>query len=739
ETTRTDDPPVTRSQTWETTVPPEIPGYELLKPLGRGGMGLVWKARQISSDRIVALKVMNPEFRGDIELALRFQLEARAAARIDHPGVIRVFDVGEHAGCSWFSMEYCPAETTLQSRLGAPLPPSEAAGLVEQVARGVAAAHQRQIVHRDLKPANILLTASGETKVADFGLASVADLSLGLTRTGSLLGTPPYMSPEQIRGTAREITPRSDVYALGAILFQALTGKAPFEGTRSEIMRATCETEPVWPRNVRVVPTGLETICLRCLQKEPARRLYATAGELADDLRRWRERFPIRARPVGWRERGWLWVRRNRAASIALVLLLLLLPTAAMAVRNGMLLRELAVAREQLLVENTVSRLTEGALHLSGGPHVQMREKLDGCPPEHRNWEWRHLAQQCRFLGFLRGHTLPVSSVAVSRDGRWIASGSHDGTLCLWRPGEERPARKIECGQGYVRCLSFHPDGVRIATGGDDGSVWLWEIGTGQGERLPVGNTDGVQEIRFSRDGRLLAAGGLDTIVRVWNLESGVPVFTSRPHPGGILTLDIHPDGKSLAAAGAFPEIWIWNLATGQKTQTLSGHENSRIGGVAFSPDGALLASGGYDCVIKIWNLKPGQLPRELLGHTADVNCVCWKDDGTQIASVGDDSTVRVWDSSTGQERLSLRGHAGHTTSVAFIPGASRVVSGSDDHAVGIWNTAGDTLALVANDDTRGTRASFHPSGSSVAICDGTAEIRIVELASRRGHVWTID
>jgi tetratricopeptide (TPR) repeat protein len=301
---------------------PAIPGYEIQSLLGRGGMGIVYKARHIGLGRTVAIKMLlaGPHAGGP-ELA-RFRAEAEAVARLQHPHVVQVFEVGDHGGQPYFSLEYVDGGHLGQQIGGTPQPPRDAAQLVETLARAVHEAHQRGVVHRDLKPANILLRADGTPKISDFGLAKRLE-GESQTVTGAVMGTPSYMAPEQARGD-KEIGPAADIYALGAILYEALTGRAPFRGeTPWDTVAQVIADEPVPPTRLQPkLPRDLETICVKCLQKEPSRR-YASAEELADELRRCLEGKPIVARPVRWWEKTWKWARRHPAVAASLAACLL--------------------------------------------------------------------------------------------------------------------------------------------------------------------------------------------------------------------------------------------------------------------------------------------------------------------------------------------------------------------------------------------------------------------------------
>ncbi len=296
------------------------PGFAVLGELGRGGMGAVYKAWQDSLKRVVALKVIRADAYADHAVFTRFQAEAEAAARLQHPNIVSVFEVGEHEGVGYLVLEYVRGGGLDRKLAGLLQSPNDSARLLETVARAIHYAHQQGIVHRDLKPANILLTDDGAPKISDFGLAKLMERDQGLTQAGDIVGTPSYMAPEQLRGLSSKITPVTDVYALGAILYEMLTGRPPFKGTTPlSTMEQVATQEPLAPGKLqRHTPADLETICLKCLQKDPHRR-YASALELADDLRRFLEHQPILARPTpGW-ERAWKWSRRHKGAATALL------------------------------------------------------------------------------------------------------------------------------------------------------------------------------------------------------------------------------------------------------------------------------------------------------------------------------------------------------------------------------------------------------------------------------------
>ncbi len=311
-------------------VGPTIRGYKVMGELGRGGMGVVYKARQIGLNRVVALKmILAGDYAGQDELA-RFRLEAEAVAKLQHPNIVQVYEIDEMEGKPYFCLEFVDGGPLDKKLAGAPQPARHAAELIEKLARAMAYAHERHIIHRDLKPANILLTSAGEPKITDFGLAKRLDSQDMHTQSGSVMGTPSYMAPEQAHGRIKEIGPASDIYSLGAILYELLVGRPPFKGeTVLDTLDQVRTLEPAAPSRLRPkLPRDLETICLKCLRKEPAQRYHGSAA-LADDLRRFLNGEPIWARPTPWWERSWKWARRRPAwaalaATAALFLLALI-------------------------------------------------------------------------------------------------------------------------------------------------------------------------------------------------------------------------------------------------------------------------------------------------------------------------------------------------------------------------------------------------------------------------------
>jgi eukaryotic-like serine/threonine-protein kinase len=311
--------------------PPQLVGYELLEPLGSGGMGKVYKARHLGLKRLVALKMILTGYHATPNEWQRFRGEAEAVARLQHPNIVQIYEIGEHAGCPYLALEFVPGGSLEKKLTSTPMAPRQAAQLVRTLALAIHSAHQQNIIHRDLKPANILLAADGTPKIADFGLAKRLDEASAQTRTGSVMGTPSYMAPEQAEGRTRDIGPRTDVYALGAILYELLTGQPPFFGaTLLETLEQVRSHEPMPPRTRHPdIPADLETICLKCLHKEPRDR-YPSAQALADDLDRFLQGEAISARSLNLVDRLTRTLNRSPRLSefstIASYLIVLLAP-----------------------------------------------------------------------------------------------------------------------------------------------------------------------------------------------------------------------------------------------------------------------------------------------------------------------------------------------------------------------------------------------------------------------------
>jgi WD40 repeat protein len=556
-----------------------FPGYEVLEELGQGGMGVVYRARQVGLNRLVALKTIAPGREAGAEYLARFRREAESAARLQHPNIIQVYEVGEHDGRPFFSMEHADGGSLEKKVQGVPQPGREAAGLVEVLARAVQYAHQRGVLHRDLKPANVLLAADGTPKVADFGLAKQLDDDTGQTRTGMFLGTPSYMAPEQAASRIREFGPWTDVYALGAVLYELLTGRPPFRGaTVMDTLDQVRSQEVVAPRRLQPkVPRDLETVCLKCLEKDPRRR-YATAEDLADDLRRFLDGRPIKARPVGPLGRAGKWARRQPIVAVlsALVVVVTLLGF-------GLVTWQWREASAALAETVRAHETKDEALRDASAATEQARQAQHDADKEQR-----------------RAATAAGQAARAEADARRYRT---EAEVARGEAAEE--ARKAQVQKGLAEAA---------------------------GEKRAVldycGHITNAQR-EWGRD-NLGRAGALldectDESLRGWEwhylrrlCQGGLRTLYG--HRGEVTALAFSPDGSLLASASGDRTVRVWETATGREVYVLAGHTD-RVSSVAFSRDGRL-ASGSWDGTARFWDVKTGKPLGDVMRHDCPVFCV---------------------------------------------------------------------------------------------------------------------
>jgi WD40 repeat protein len=754
-------PPVGRERRTRSMKPamgPVVPGYEILDVLGQGGMGVVYKARQVGLNRIVALKTILTSGRDGATALERFRREAEVVAQIHHPHIVQIYEVGEADGQPFFSLEFV-AGGSLASKLdGTPWAPRSAAQLLVKLADAMAAAHQKGIVHRDLKPANILLSTKDEgpsmkpdsagassaapgpsylPKISDFGLAKRLDEGSGQTQSGEILGTPSYMAPEQAAGRTKEIGAVTDIYALGAILYELLTGRPPFRGeTAFDTVILVAQQDPVPPRGLQPkVPRDLETICLKCLHKAAAQR-YASARELAADLERFLDGQAIAARPVGLLERSVQQLRRQPAVAglAALVvgvsllavilgatqqpawaLAILVLPIATAAVVQGVwhrrrvqaLLQRADEQHEQAdaarreveaQAEKTAEALAvaESNLYLLQIAQVEREllaanteralELLAACPAVRRRWEWHYLKRLCHAVcdTFLV-HDRPPLAVAYRPDGRQLASAGRGNCILLLEDGQlGGPGRSLAGHRAQITGLAYSPDGGRLASASADETVVIWDIAGGRSVQV-LRHPLSVLGVAFSPDGLQLASACADLIARLWNAQTGQLSRQLRGHAGPVHGVAFSPDSLTLASVGADGVIKLWDTYSGQELATLRGHSGV-VYGIAFHPDGSQLASVGEDRTVRLWDVAGGRLLSTRLKHGGPVVAVAFHPQGDRLASASADQTIKVWNTAQEHETATLRGHTGIVTSLAYRPDGGRLASASEDLTVKLWD-----------------------------------------------------
>jgi WD40 repeat protein len=751
---------------------PTVAGYKVLEELGHGGMGVVYKAWDGSLKRFVALKMMRRG--GDVEERARFKLEAEAVARLQHANIVQIHEVGEADGRPYCALEFVEGGSLAQKLGGQPLPPREAARLVATLAEAMQLAHSRNIIHRDLKPANILLAADGTPKVSDFGLARQLDTDSSLTATGAVVGTPSYMSPEQASGRHLEVGPATDVYALGAILFECLTGRPPFQAATSlDTLDKVRREEPMPPSRWNPkVPRDLETVCLKCLRKEPEKR-YASAQELGDDLRRFGKGEPVRARPVGLGERAAKWVRRRPvvAALLGLVVLVAAAGLGGVLWAYGEAVRErnnaqaeadnARRAKEAAEAERQKGRLLLARLSLGQGQSLCERDETGRgilwqahaleLIPEEDNTNLRRAV--CTSLAAWRSqihplqniwtHPVPIQLAALWR-GEWPGANGVANGLVVLTAGTDHKARLWDAASGksigeplrhldQVLAASFRPDGM-ILTGCADGLVRLWQIGNDQPQTTyPLGD-DPALALAFSATGRFVAVGKKGT-VQLWELgEDTGCLLDETDHQEVIEAVAVSADGKAVVVGSADGTVRLWERSAG-KPRDLCKHRWG-VRAVAFSPDGQFILTGGEDYKAGLWERATGHLVGERLKHLDAVSAVAFDRTGQILLTGSDDGTTRLWQAPPGQPVKPLGSpleHRGPVRTVAFSPDGGHVLTGDQDQTVRLWkvSSAAPYLMELRHQDPV-MAVAFRPDGNVVATGTKGGSVRRWEIKGRK-------
>lgn len=706
--------------------------YELIEEIARGGMGVVYKARQISLNRIVAVKMLlHGPFSSD-DFVRRFKIEAEAAASLQHPNIVAIHEIGVCEGHHYFSMEYVEGCDLAELVRACPMAVRVAAQHLKAISDAVQFAHQHGVLHRDLKPSNVLLDMQGQPHITDFGLARLANNNSRLTLTGQALGSPSYSSPEQAAGGGSETGASSDVYSLGAILYHLLTGRPPFQGeTVAATLLEVQQSEPIPPRRLNAsTPPPLENICLKCLQKEPAKR-YASAGELAADLGRFLANQPVLARPATSIEKARLLCRRHPVPT-ALSAALLLAVLAGLAGALWQWQRAVSYGRA---VNNQLyaADINLAAQALERGEYGLARRTLDSLHPKKRTedvrgFEWRYLWNLCRGdqVATLTGHQWIVTCLAFSPNGEMLASGGQDSNVMVWDVHRHRKLDTISSAGGSVWSDGFSPDGSRLLMGCIGGQVEVRDARTQQILRKLPGTL-----AAFSRTQPILAASQSSPFfwepageVDLWNYETGEKLGqfgrTGR-------SLALSPDGRWLAVAGSRRDVALWDVPRRELRRTLE--ISQPVWAMDFSPDGRRLATCTWTNEALIWDLAGNAPPAKLRGHKGNVWSAIFSPDGKTITTTGSDETIRFWDATTLEPRAVLHGHENEIWCAAYSPDGRVLATGGKDGTVRLWPTSmaarGDHLP-----SDRDARPVFSPGGKYVLTTNPR---------TRRGELWNLE
>jgi WD40 repeat protein/Flp pilus assembly protein TadD len=735
---------------------PEVPGYEILERLGHGAMGVVYRARQKNLGRTVALKMVLAGAHASAEDLARVRLEAEAMARLPHPNIVQIHEVGEHDGRPFLTLEFV-GDGGLDRKLGGvPQPSLEAARLLSTLARAVHHAHDQGVVHRDLKPANILLTADGTPKVTDFGLARFGGGS-GHTQSGDILGTPSYMAPEQASGRVSAVGPAADVYALGAILYELLTGRPPFRADNVlETLRQVVEQEPVRPAQLQPrVPRDLETICLKCLEKE-SRKRYASAAALADDLDRFLEGRPVLARPAPPWERALKWARRRPslaalyglAAAAAVVLGLYTvwlreaLDQAEARRRDAQAARRQAeAAAEERRLQLVRARLADGTRLLEEGdwfgallPFAEALrlDQQDAARAQIHRIRLAAILRQCPRLAQLWPHEGAIVHAEFTPDGRRVLTAS-GGAARLWDVATGAEVARLSHGKA-VRAVALSPDGRRVVTVADDRTVRVWEAATGRPvSEIPAQEGD-VLAVAFSGDANRVGTATRKAVheirLQIWEAFGGKansPPLDAQTGP----TFDVafSPDGRRAVTADG--TLTVWDLVAARPVFAVANRTGA-VTGARFSPDGHLVAAADVTGTLRVWDAASGK-ERFAARHGVPVRHLAFSRSGG-LASAGVDGVVRLWDVAAGEKRAELRHGPAFThavNQVAFSSDGRRVLTAGVDNAARLWEAGGVGIPLLRHGD-RVTLASFSPDDRLVLTASGDGAVRVWDQASGR-------
>lgn len=706
------------------SLPERIARFEIVECLGVGGFGIVFRGIDPVMGREVAIKVPRPEFLGSPELTDRFAREAEAVAQLEHPNIVPIFECDCVEVVPYIVMPYIDGQTlaewfTKQNEV----PARTAAEIVRQLATAVAHAHERGVLHRDLKPGNVLL-ASRESdavgdelpfipRLADFGLAKCANTVRPQTRTGAMIGTACYMAPEQADGRTRDITARSDIYGLGVILFELLTGQPPFRDTNElRTIQKVLHDDPPAAHSIRPgVPLDLEVICCMCLEKLPANR-YKSAGALADDLKCFLNGEPIQARPIPLIARIGKWCRRNSTrTTVFTIILIALLTLAAVTSRYNGLLKSLhrSIAESEQQNRHQVEMMAKRRSYVSDmrnakiiGDHnniTQMltlleRYRIMPGEPDFRDFAWWYLRREyeesSRVLGV---HDRGATAVAISRDGKRAASCGLDGAIQIWSLANRKLIAKLSGHEGTVASVDFSPDGDRLVSAGEDGTVRIWDLQT-NGELFVCGDRPTrFLGAKYSPRGEVIASFGDNPAIQLWDAATGDCVGVLSGHSGSVLCLAFHPVEDMLVSGGGDARLFFWDWKKRCTDARIDGgairlpSSAHRPLSLVFDPEGKSLDVGLENATVFKFAVEPDRFGEEL--HRRPTNGIphgfAWPPKGSLIAALGNPEILVSDPVDPTLPGTLKRGHQYPVVALAVSEDGASMVSASVDGEVRVW------------------------------------------------------